>query len=151
MVLQVFLKSSRVRTDTFIFSMVYTSQQTISINFRCIMYLESVSCSVISDCLQPHGLQHARLPCPSPTPGAYSDPCPLSRWCHPAISSSVIAQPARLLCPSNSPGKNMEVGSHSLLQRLFLNQESNPGLLHCRWILYHLSHQGNPRLLEWEA
>ena len=73
MVLQVFLKSSRVRTDTFIFSMVYTSQQTISINFRCIMYLESVSCSVISDCLQPHGLQHARLPCPSPTPRTCSN------------------------------------------------------------------------------
>ena len=40
--------------------------------------------------LQPHGLQHARPPCPSPTPGVYSDSCPLSRWCHPAISSSVI-------------------------------------------------------------
>ena len=38
----------------------------------------------------PHGLQHARLRCPSPTPGAYSNSCPLSRWCHPAISSSVI-------------------------------------------------------------
>ena len=39
--------------------------------------------------LQPHGLQHARLPCPSPTPGVYSNSCPSSRWCHPAISSSV--------------------------------------------------------------
>ena len=37
-----------------------------------------------------HGLQHARLPCPSPTPGAYSNSCPLSRWCHSAISSSVL-------------------------------------------------------------
>ena len=46
--------------------------------------------SVVSDSLQPHGLQHARLPCPSPTPGAYSNSCPSSRWCHPAISSSVI-------------------------------------------------------------
>ena len=43
-----------------------------------------------SDSLQPHGLQHTSLPCPSPTPGAYSNSCPLSRWCHPAISSSVI-------------------------------------------------------------
>ena len=50
----------------------------------------SVSRSVMSDSLQPHGLQHARPPCPSPTPGVYSDSCPLSRWCHPAISSSVI-------------------------------------------------------------
>ena len=48
------------------------------------------SCSVISNSLWPHGLQHARLPCPSLTPGACSDSCPLSRWCHPTISSSVI-------------------------------------------------------------
>ena len=40
--------------------------------------------------LWPHGLQHTRPPCPSPTPGACSDSCPLSRWCHPTISSSVI-------------------------------------------------------------
>ena len=44
----------------------------------------------MSDSLQPHGLQHARLPCPSPTPGAYSNSCPSCRWCHPSISSSVI-------------------------------------------------------------
>ena len=42
------------------------------------------------DCLQPHGLQHARIPCPSLTPGACSNSCPLSLWCHPTISSSVI-------------------------------------------------------------
>ena len=47
------------------------------------------NCSVVSDCLQPHGPQHARPPCPSPTPGVYSNSCPLSRWCHPTISSSV--------------------------------------------------------------
>ena len=46
--------------------------------------------SVVSDSLQPHGLQHARPPCPSPTPGAYSNSCPLHRWCHPTISFSVI-------------------------------------------------------------
>ena len=48
------------------------------------------SCSVISDSLRPHGLQHARPPCPLLTPGAYSNSCPLSWWCHPTISSSVI-------------------------------------------------------------
>ena len=48
------------------------------------------SCSVMSDSLQPHGLWHARLPCPSPTPRAYSNSCPLSWWCHPSISSSVF-------------------------------------------------------------
>ena len=46
--------------------------------------------SVMSDSLQPHRLQHARLPYPSPTPGAYSNSCPSHRWCHPTISSSVI-------------------------------------------------------------
>ena len=46
--------------------------------------------AVMSDSLWPHGLQHARLPCPSPTPGACSNSCPSSWWCHPTISSSVI-------------------------------------------------------------
>ena len=45
---------------------------------------------VVSDSLRLHGLQHTRLPCPSPTPGACSNSCPLSRWCHPIVSSSVI-------------------------------------------------------------
>ena len=49
----------------------------------------SLSRSVMSDSLWPHGLQHSRLPCPSPTPGACSNSCPVSRWCHPTISSSV--------------------------------------------------------------
>ena len=48
------------------------------------------SCSVVSDSLRPHGLQHARPPCPSATPGVYSNSCPLCQWCHPTISSSVV-------------------------------------------------------------
>ena len=47
------------------------------------------SCSVVSNSFRPHGLQHARFPCPSQTPEAYSNSC-LSRWCHPTISSSVV-------------------------------------------------------------
>ena len=46
--------------------------------------------TVMSDSLRPHELQHARPPCPSPTPGVHSDSCPSSQWCHPAISSSVV-------------------------------------------------------------
>ena len=46
--------------------------------------------SVVSDSLWPHGLQHVRIPCPSPTPGVYSNLCPLSQWYHPTISSSVV-------------------------------------------------------------
>ena len=56
--------------------------------------------SVVSYSLWPHGLQHARLPCPSPTPGAYSNSCPLSRWCHQTISSPVVPF---LLLPSIFP------------------------------------------------
>ena len=48
------------------------------------------SCSVMCYSLQPHGVQHTRPPCPSPTPGIYPNSCPLSQWCHPTISSSVI-------------------------------------------------------------
>ena len=48
------------------------------------------SCSVLSDSLRPHELQHSRLPCPSPTPRVHSDSRPSSHWCHPAISSSVV-------------------------------------------------------------
>ena len=53
-------------------------------------WLSLLSHSVISNSLQPHGLQHARPPCPSPSPGACSNSCPSSRWCHPTISSSVV-------------------------------------------------------------
>ena len=50
----------------------------------------------MSDSLQPHGLQHARPPCPSPTSGVYPNSCPLSRWCHLTISSSVVPFSSRL-------------------------------------------------------
>ena len=49
-----------------------------------------LSCSLVSDCLWPHWLQHTRLPCPSPTPRAHSNSCPSSQLCHPTISSSVV-------------------------------------------------------------
>ena len=52
--------------------------------------LVQFSCSIVSNSLQPHGLQHASPPCPSPTPRVYSNSCPLNQWCHPTISSSVI-------------------------------------------------------------
>ena len=59
--------------------------------------------------------------------------------------------PYGLYSPWNSPGQNTGVGSLSLLQGIFPTQRLNPGLLHCRWILYQLSHKGNPRILEWVA
>ena len=67
-----------------------------SIQFRC---------SVMSNSLWPHEWQHTRPPCPSPTPGAYSNPYPSGRWCHPAILSSVVPFS---FCPQSLPtsGKN---------------------------------------------
>ena len=59
-----------------------------------------VSHSVASDSLQPHGLQHARPPCPSPTPRVYPNSCASSQWCHPAISSSVVPFSS---CPQSLP------------------------------------------------
>ena len=58
------------------------------------------SSSVVSDSLRPHESQHTRPPCPSPTPGVHPDSCPLSPWCHPAISSSVVPFSS---CPQSLP------------------------------------------------
>ena len=68
-----------------------------------------------------------------------------------------VAQSCPTLCkpmdcsPWSSQGQNTDVGSLSLLQGIFPSQWSNPGLLHCRWILYQLNHKGSPRILEWVA
>ena len=81
----------------------------------------------------------------------FSHPIPfLASW-----SEVKVAQSCLTLCdpcsPWNSPGQNTGVGSLSLLQGIFPTQGSNPGLLHCRWILYQLSHKGSPRILDWVA
>ena len=73
--------------------------------------------SVVSDSLRPRGLQHAKLPCPSPTPRVYSNSCPLSRWCHSIISS---CHPL-LLLPSIFPS---------------IRDFSNESVLHIRWPKY---------------
>ena len=59
-----------------------------------------VSRSVVSDSLRPHESQHARPPCPTPTPGVHSNSCPSSQWCHPAILSSVVPF---FSCPQSLP------------------------------------------------
>ena len=72
---------------------------TVSIDSIWILSSVQFSPSVVSDSLQPHESQHARPPCPSPTPGVYSNSCPWSQWCHPAISSSVIPSSSCLQSP----------------------------------------------------
>ena len=64
------------------------------------MIVIQFSCSVVSDSFWPHGLQHARLPCPSPTPRVYPNSWPLSRWCQPTSSSSVVPFSS---CPQSFP------------------------------------------------
>ena len=70
-------------------------------------------CSVMSNSLPPHGLQHTRPPCSSPTPGDYSSSCPLSQWCHPTFSSSVVALSS---LPSSFP--SIRVFSNELALRI---------------------------------
>ena len=68
---------------------------------------------------------------------------------HSVVSDSL--RPCGLYSPWNYPGQNTGVGNLSLLQGIFPTQGSNPGLLHCRQIIYHLSHKGSPRILAWVA
>ena len=77
------------------------------------------SCSVVSE-FAAHGLLHTRVPCPSPTPGAYSSSCPLSQWCHPAISSSVVLFSS---CPQSLPAS----GSFQMSQ-LFASGDQSIGV-----------------------
>ena len=65
-----------------------------------LFFSHSFMSALMSDSLQPHGLQHVRPPCPSLSPRVYSNPCPLSRWCHPTISSSVTPFSS---CPQSFP------------------------------------------------
>ena len=110
----------------------------------------------MSDSLRPHGLQHTRLPCPSPTPGASSNSCPLSRWCHPTISSSVV--PFSSCLPSIYPSIRVFSNESALRIRWpkywsfgFSTSPSNecPGLSSLgigRWLGMHLliPAQGHP-------
>ena len=76
--------------------------------------------SVMSDSSWPHGLQHTRLPCPSPTPGAYSNSCQLSWWCHPTTSSSVV--------PSSSCLQSFPPSGSFLMSHFFMSGGQNIGV-----------------------
>ena len=83
-------------------------------------YLVQFSHSIVSDSLQPHEPQHARPPCPSPTPRVHQNPCPLSWWCHPTISSSVIPFS---FCPQSFP-----VSESFQMSQLFASGGQNIGV-----------------------
>ena len=76
-------------------------QQSLNHNLKLTLFSSvQFSRSVVSDSLRPHELQHARPPCPSPTPGVHPNSCPSSLWCHPAVSSSVVPFSS---CPQSLP------------------------------------------------
>ena len=79
---------------------VITSQVASQPAHQALLSSVQFSLSVMSDSLRPHGLQDSRPPCPSPTPWVHSNSCPLSQWCHPTISSSVIPFSS---CPQSFP------------------------------------------------
>ena len=81
-------------------ALMYTTFLSINYSVLLSQSVSQFSCLVISDSLRSHGLQHARPPCPSPTPGVYSNSCLSSRWCHPTISSSVVPFSS---CPQSFP------------------------------------------------
>ena len=103
------LKGTRLLTEEFNWNMV----KVTCLTSKAIRFSRSVVCSS----LRPHGLQHARPPCPSPTPTVYSDSYPLSRWCHPTISSSVIPFSS---CPQSFPTS----GSFQMSQLFTLGGQS---------------------------
>ena len=91
--------------NTFLLNIENKWEQVVSFmsHLLCIFFQFSsvqFSCSVVSDSLRPHELQHARPPCPSPTPGVHSNSRPLNQWCHPSISSSVVPFSS---CPQTLP------------------------------------------------
>ena len=88
-------------------------------NNICLFYKFQFSCSVVSDSLWPHGLQHARFPCLSPTPGAFSNSCPSSEWCHTTISSSVV--------PFSSCLHSFPASGSFLMSRFFASGGQNIG------------------------
>ena len=91
----------------------------------------------MSNSLRPHESQHGRPPCPSPTPGVYSNSCPLSQWCHPAISSSVIpfsSCPQSLLASGSFPMSQLFTWGGQSTDFSFSISPSNehPGLISLR-------------------
>ena len=127
-----------LNTGIFSKSHIWTSQQysVSSVQF---------SCSLVSDSLQPHESQHTRPPCPSPAAGVYSNSCSLSRWCHPAISSSVIPFSS---CPQSLPASGSFPMSqlftwgllsyHKNSQTLIFISNLTSYILSCSYIFFHV-------------
>ena len=97
------------------------------------------SCSVVSDSLRPYELQYTRPPCPSPTPGVYSNSCPSSQWCHPDISSSVA--------PFSSCPQSLPVSGSFPMSQLFASGGQSTGVSASASVLSMNTQDWSP--LEW--
>ena len=111
-----FLIACAVSLNSYNCNFVFCSSSPDVITFSSIQF----SCSVVSDSLQPHKPQHARPPCPSPIPGVHPNPCLSSRWCHPAISSSVI--------PFSSCSQSFPSSGSFQMSQLFASGDQNIGV-----------------------
>ena len=114
----------------YIYLNTYTQLKLHSVQF---------SCSVVSDSLRPHELQHARPSCPSPTPGVHSNSCPSSLWCPPAISSSVV--------PFSSCSQSLPTSESFLVSQLFTWSGQSTGVSALTSILPMNTQDWSP--LEW--
>ena len=94
----IFLKKGRKMVRRPLFKSKWHFEMVFAMNTGKGLCISQFSHSVVSDSLQPHGLQDARRHCPSPTIGACSNSCPLSQWCHPTISSCVVPFSSCLQC-----------------------------------------------------
>ena len=94
------LKKETITLEKKIRNLLYVINQKYNLITKTHIISVQFSHSVVSDSLRPHESQHARPPCPSPTPGGHSDSHPSSQWCHPAISSSVVPFSS---CPQSLP------------------------------------------------
>ena len=103
------------------------------------MCISQYSHSVVSDSLQPQESQHARPPCPSSTPGVHSNSCPSIRWCHPAISSSVV--------PFSSCPQSLPASESFPMSQLFASGDQNTGVSALASVLPKKSQDWSP--LEW--
>ena len=87
---------SKIYMQPNVYSSTIHNSQGMEVTFNSVQF----SRSVMSNSMRPHESQHARPPCPSPTPWVYSNSCPLSQWCNPAVSSSVVPFSS---CPQSLP------------------------------------------------
>ena len=127
---------------------VHPFSNSYSVNFRMAILMRNITL------LKEHFYHNSKTYC-------YSPICSIIIFAFSnvslSVSSSVVSdslqlhrqQLVRLLCPPDSPGKSTGVGCHALFQGIFPTPGSNPAVLHCRWILYHLSHQGSPLYIKW--